>query len=175
MTPVRAASPVLCGFAPISDRRVTLLILGSMPGIASLAASQYYAHPRNAFWPVLAGIWDIPATAPYAQRVRAVKAAGIAIWDVLGACQRRSSLDSDIEPASIQVNDFAGFFRRHPAVKAIAFNGGTAASLFRRHVLAGLPAAYRDLPMHQLPSTSPANARLTLQDKLRAWSVLKHR
>ena len=175
MTPVRSVSPTLNGFAPISDRRATLLILGSMPGIASLAASQYYAHPRNAFWPVLEALWDIPAMAPYPQRVRAVKTAGIAIWDVLGACQRRSSLDSDIDPASIQVNDFAGFFRRHPAVSAIAFNGGTAASLFRRHVLAGLAEQYRNLPAYQLPSTSPANARLTLQDKRRAWSVLKAR
>jgi double-stranded uracil-DNA glycosylase len=171
--PVRAASPTLNGFAPISDRRATLLILGSMPGIASLAAGQYYAHPRNAFWPVLEGMWDIPAAAPYAQRVRAVKAAGIAIWDVLGSCQRSSSLDSDIDPASILVNDFNGFFRRHPAVRAVAFNGGTAATLFRRHVLAQLPERYRALPMHQLPSTSPANARLTLDDKRRAWSVIK--
>jgi hypoxanthine-DNA glycosylase len=173
--PARSGTPTLNGFAPISDRQATLLILGSMPGIASLAAHQYYAHPRNAFWPVMEGLWGISAAAPYAQRVRAVKAAGIAIWDVLGSCQRRSSLDSDIDPASILVNDFAGFFRRHPAVQVIAFNGGTAATLFRRHVLAQLPEGYRHLPMHQLPSTSPANARLTLEDKRRAWSVLKAR
>ncbi len=173
--PAPSGTPTLNGFAPISDRRATLLILGSMPGIASLTAGQYYAHPRNAFWPVLEGMWGIPATAPYAQRVRAVKAAGIAIWDVLGSCRRRSSLDSDIDPASILVNDFAGFFRRHPAVQAIAFNGGTAATLFRRHVLTQLPERHRNLPMYQLPSTSPANARLTLEDKRRAWSVIRTR
>ncbi len=173
-TPARPIHAI-CGFPPIADRHARLLILGSMPGIASLAAGEYYAHPRNAFWPVLEAIRGIPASAPYAQRVRAVKAAGIAIWDVLGSCQRRSSLDSDIEPASMVVNDFPGFFRSHPAVQAIAFNGGTAATLFRRHVLAQLPERHRDLPMYPLPSTSPANARLTLADKRRAWSVIKAR
>jgi hypoxanthine-DNA glycosylase len=101
-----------------------------------------------------------------------VKQAGIAIWDVLASCQRRSSLDSDIEPASIVVNDFVGFFRTHRMLRAIAFNGGTAAQLFRRHVLPALGPALRDLPMLQLPSTSPANARLDLAAKRRAWSVL---
>lgn len=143
-----------------------------MPGIASLRASQYYAHPRNGFWPIMETLWNIPADASYAARVRAVKQAGIAIWDVLASCQRRSSLDSDIDPRSIAVNDFAGFFRTHAAIRTIAFNGGTAAQLFRRHVLPGLDASLRELPMLQLPSTSPANARLTLADKRRAWSAL---
>lgn len=160
------------GFAPIADRRARLLILGSMPGIASLRAGQYYAHPRNGFWPVLESVWNISATDRYPARVRAVKQAGIAIWDVLASCRRRSSLDSDIDPGSIVVNDFAGFFRAHTALQAIAFNGGAAARLFRRHVLPGLATRLRDLPMLQLPSTSPANARPTLADKRRAWSAL---
>lgn len=143
-----------------------------MPGIASLQAGQYYAHPRNGFWPVLEAVWGIPAAASYAARARAVKQAGIAVWDVLASCRRRSSLDSDIDPRSIVVNDFTGFFRGHPAIRAIAFNGGTAAQLFRRHVLPDLAAPLRELPMLQLPSTSPANARLTLADKRRAWSVI---
>ncbi len=143
-----------------------------MPGIASLNASQYYAHPRNGFWPLLESIWDIPATASYAARVRATKQAGLAIWDVLARCERRSSLDSDIDPASIVVNDFAGFFNSHTAIEAIAFNGGTAAQLFRRHVLAGLAEPLRRLPMLQLPSTSPAHARLALADKRRVWAAL---
>jgi TDG/mug DNA glycosylase family protein len=143
-----------------------------MPGTASLRASQYYAHPRNSFWPVMEALWGIPAAAGYATRVRAVKQAGIAIWDVLARCQRRTSLDSDIDPQSILVNDFANFFRAHRMIRVIAFNGGTAAQLFRRHVLPGLGPAIQDLPMLQLPSTSPANARLTLADKCRSWSVL---
>lgn len=146
-----------------------------MPGIASLQAGQYYAHPRNGFWPIMESLWNIPAAASYAVRERAVKQAGIAIWDVLASCQRRSSLDSDIEPRSIAVNDFAGFFRTHSAIRAIAFNGGTAAQLFRRHVLPGLDASLRELPMLQLPSTSPAHARLSLADKQLAWSALMAR
>ncbi len=143
-----------------------------MPGIASLNAGQYYAHPRNGFWPLLESIWKIPATANYAARLRATKQAGIAIWDVLARCDRRSSLDSDIDPASIVVNDFAQFFRGHAGIEAIAFNGGTAAQLFRRHVLPGLATPWKELPMLQLPSTSPAHARLSLEDKRRAWAAL---
>jgi TDG/mug DNA glycosylase family protein len=143
-----------------------------MPGGASLRAAEYYAHPRNGFWPIMESVWNIPATASYATRVRAVKQAGIAIWDVLASCQRRTSLDSDIDPGSMVVNDFTGFFRAHPTIRVIAFNGGTAAQLFRRHVLPGLCQSLGELPMMQLPSTSPANARLTLADKQRAWSAL---
>jgi TDG/mug DNA glycosylase family protein len=143
-----------------------------MPGIASLQAGEYYAHPRNGFWPIMESIVGVPASASYAARVRAVKQAGIAIWDVLASCERRSSLDSDIEPRSIVVNDFAGFFRTHAAIRTIAFNGGTAAQLFRRHVLPELAAPLRELRMLQLPSTSPAHARLRLADKRRAWAAL---
>ena len=146
-----------------------------MPGIASLQAGRYYAHPRNGFWPVMESLWAIPATASYSARLRAVKQAGVAIWDVLAGCRRRSSLDSDIEPQSIQVNDFDRFFRTHAAIRLIAFNGGTAARLFRRHVLPALDAPQQLLPQVQLPSTSPANARLSLAAKCRAWSVLKAR
>lgn len=143
-----------------------------MPGAASLQAGQYYAHPRNAFWPVLEAVWGIPAAAAYPARVRAVKNQRLAIWDVLARCRRSSSLDSDIEAGSIVVNEFAAFFRSHADIRAVAFNGGMAAQLFRRHVLGALPAPFRELPMVQLPSTSPANARLTLADKARTWSVL---
>jgi hypoxanthine-DNA glycosylase len=167
----RARGRIEC-FAPIADRRARLLILGSMPGIASLSAGQYYAHPRNAFWPMLEAVWGIPAAASYELRVRAVKDARIAIWDVLASCKRHSSMDSDIEPASVVTNDFGGFLAAHPGIELIAFNGGTAATLFRRHALPGLPARYRGLDMRQMPSTSPANARLTLAAKRRAWAAL---
>jgi TDG/mug DNA glycosylase family protein len=143
-----------------------------MPGIASLQAGQYYAHPRNAFWPVLESLAGIPADAAYAARLRDAQRAGIAIWDVLAACRRRSSLDSDIDSRSIVVNDFAGFFRANPTIRAIAFNGGTAAQLFRGHVLRDIKLPRKDMPLLQMPSTSPANARLTVAEKCRAWSVL---
>lgn len=143
-----------------------------MPGKASLQAGQYYAHPRNRFWPVLEAVWNIPATADYAARVRATRLAGIAVWDVLASCQRRTSLDSDIDRESMVFNDFAGFFREHAAIRAIAFNGGTAEQLFRRHVLPGLAPQLQQLPMLRMPSTSPAHAGLSLAGKCRAWSAL---
>jgi hypoxanthine-DNA glycosylase len=143
-----------------------------MPGRASLQAAQYYAHPRNGFWPLLEAIWGISSSAPYRVRERAVKRSGIAIWDVLASCKRSSSLDSHIDPRSVVVNDFAGFFRAHPAIRCVAFNGATAAKLYRRHVLPHLEVPACDLRTVQLPSTSPANAGLTLADKRRAWSML---
>jgi TDG/mug DNA glycosylase family protein len=149
-----------------------VLILGSMPGNASLRAGQYYAHPRNGFWPVVESLWAISADSSYAARARALKRAGVALWDVLAGCRRRSSLDSDIDADSIVVNDFAKFLSAHSHIQVIAFNGGTAAALFRRHVLPELDAPLRDLPMLRLPSTSPANARLSLADKRRAWAAL---
>jgi hypoxanthine-DNA glycosylase len=162
----------LQGFAPIADRHATLLILGSMPGAASLAANQYYAHPRNAFWPMLEAVWGI--TAPdYAARVRAVRAAGIAIWDVLASCRRSSSLDADIERGTIVVNDFTRFFRRHPRIRLIAFNGATAQTLYRRHVLPTLPESLRQIPALRMPSTSPAHAALSLQHKTQRWRELR--
>jgi hypoxanthine-DNA glycosylase len=166
------ARETLQGFAPIADRHAQLLILGSMPGIASLAATRYYAHPRNSFWPVLEAVWGIPHAAAYSARVRALKQARIAVWDVLRSCVRRTSLDSDIEPASVVTNDFPGFFRQHPHIHTIAFNGGMAATLFRRHVLPTLPEPWRSLRMLQMPSTSPAHARLDLASKTRAWQAL---
>jgi double-stranded uracil-DNA glycosylase len=160
------------GFAPIADRNARVLILGSMPGIASLTAHEYYAHPQNGFWPMLEAIWGIPRTASYAARTRAVKQAGIAIWDVLRSCTRRTSLDSDIEPGTTVVNDFATFLRSHRRIHTIAFNGGAAANLFRRHVLPTLPVEYQQLRMLPMPSTSPAHARLRLADKLVVWRAL---
>lgn len=145
------------------DARV--LILGSMPGQASLAAGQYYAHPRNAFWPILAAYCGVPADAPYAERVAALSRSRIALWDVLQSCTRPGSLDSAISDP--EPNDFAGLFRRCPQVDTILFNGGAAAALFARHVLPGLanPPAQRII----LPSTSPAHAAKSLVAKQVAW------
>jgi hypoxanthine-DNA glycosylase len=169
----RRKPAVLQGFAPIADRHATLLILGSMPGGASLAAQQYYAHPRNAFWPVIEAVWDIPAALDYKTRVRAVREARIAIWDVLARCERASSLDADIERGSIVVNDFAQFFRRHPRIAVIAFNGSTAQMLYRRHALPTLPEQVQRIPAVRMPSTSPAHAALSLQRKVQRWRELR--
>ncbi|MFM9980077.1 MAG: DNA-deoxyinosine glycosylase, partial [Burkholderiales bacterium] len=106
-----------------------------MPGAASLAADQYYAHPRNHFWPIMGRLFGAGPELPYAKRVRRLKSCGIAVWDVLESCVRPGSLDADIEEGSIAVNDFAGFFDAHPRIGAVFFNGAKAESAYRRHVL----------------------------------------
>lgn len=159
-------------FSPLSRPNATRLVLGSMPGKASLAAGQYYAHPRNAFWQLMTALLQLRPDASYEERCDALLARGIAVWDVLKTCTRSSSLDSDIEPASIVINDFPGFLEAHPRITRIYFNGGAAEQIWRRHVQAVLPANWRKVEVIRLPSTSPAHASLGFADKLAQWSVL---
>lgn len=170
---MRRGTATLKGFVPIARADARLLILGTMPGAASLAAGEYYAHPRNAFWPIIEAVWGIPASLPYAARARAMRGQGIAIWDVVARCRRHTSLDADIDRASVVVNDFAGFLQRHHGLRHIAFNGTGAEALFRRHVWPALPAALQQIPRVRLPSTSPAHASLTLEAKVDAWQSLR--
>lgn len=165
------ATPPLRGFAPIAAADARVLVLGSMPSAASLAAQQYYAHPRNAFWPLMGELFDAGPGLPYAERAARLRAAGVAVWDVLAACRRDGSLDAAIDPASMQINDFPAFFAAHPGITRVFFNGGTAEAVFRRWVLRrldplALPALVR------LPSTSPAHAGRSLAAKLAAWRAL---
>lgn len=162
--------PFVQSFAPLAEPGATRLILGSMPGRRSLAEQQYYAHPHNAFWPIMATLCGFAPDAPYAERCAALTAAGIAVWDVLAACTRETSLDSDIVESSIVPNDFAGFLDAHPRIEAIYFNGAKAESSFLKHVLPTLDEAHRAIPRHRrLPSTSPAHAGLRFDAKLAAW------
>ena len=142
-------------FAPLAHPSARVLILGSMPGVRSLEAGQYYAHPQNAFWRVMGTILDFDVQAPYEHRV-----------DVLHSCVRPGSLDSAIEHGSRVPNDFAGFFQRHPAVEQVCFNGAEAERSFRLHVLVGL--GIESLRYVRLPSTSPAYT-MRFADKLMAW------
>ena len=162
--------PLIHSFPPIATSIAHTLILGSMPGDASLRAGQYYAHPRNHFWTILGALLDAGRELPYPLRLEALTRAGFALWDVLQSCERQGSLDSNILSASIVPNDFAGFLHDHPGVTRIFFNGSAAETAFHRHVLPALP----DLPctLHRLPSTSPANARYNLQRHLEAWQAL---
>ena len=138
-----------------------MLILGSFPSTASLAAGQYYAHPRNLFWPLLGAVLGQPLAAmPYAARLAAVRAAGIGIWDVYAACAREGSLDAAIRDAT--ENDFAGLQESAPALRRICFNGRTAARRLREMEGLGYDAVV-------LPSTSPAHAGMRFEDKLARW------
>lgn len=159
-------------FSPLARADATVLVLGSMPGVASLQAGQYYAHPRNAFWPVMGALVGAGPELVYAARVERLMARRIAVWDVLKSCVRGGSLDTSIEKDSIVPNDFAEFFARHPGIARVYFNGGTAERLFRRYVLEGLGARGEAIQFTRLPSTSPAHAGRSLAAKIEAWRVI---
>jgi len=160
----------VCGLPPIAAPDAVVLVLGSMPGAASLAAGQYYAHPRNAFWPIMGALFGFDPGAEYAQRVARLQAAGVAVWDVLACCQRRGSLDAAIDLASAQANDFRTFLAAHTQIRRLYFNGAAAEAAWRRLVLP--QGAWAALPSWRLPSTSPAHASLSLTRKIEAWRVL---
>lgn len=156
-------------FSPVARPDARVLILGSMPGVASLTAGRYYAQPRNRFWPIVAELLAFDGEAPYAERLEALMAHRVALWDVLESCQRPGSLDASIRRASALPNDFPRFFRRHPQIRWVFFNGKAAAELYRRLVLPGISDSFPDLHYTALPSTSPANAGITPADKLAVW------
>jgi double-stranded uracil-DNA glycosylase len=162
--------PHIQSFPPIEDSSASVLILGSMPGKESLRAGQYYAHRRNAFWPIMGELIGAAPTLPYETRIQKLKSAGIALWDVLASCRRDGSLDSDIDAASASPNDFASFFLAHPGITQVFFNGAVAEKYFHKFVLHSLEP--RSLHYQRLPSTSPANAAMAYDQKLKAWEAI---
>ena len=156
-------------FAPIAGRNARVLVLGSMPGRASLEAGQYYAHRHNAFWRIASELLRFDPDAPYRDRARALRSARIALWDVLHSCVRPGSMDAMIDRDSETANDFRKFFRTHPGITHVFFNGAKAEASFRRHVLPGLDSPLR---YKRLPSTSPANASVPWRQKLAAWRAI---
>jgi double-stranded uracil-DNA glycosylase len=161
--------PRIRSFPPLAAPDARVLVLGSMPGEASLAAGQYYAHPRNLFWPIIGELFGFPGDAPYAERVAALRGAGIALWDVLESCRRQGSLDSAI--VDDRANDFAVFLARHRQIRQVFFNGAKAEASFRRRVLPTLGMI--ELDCRRLPSTSPAHAGMSRAAKLAAWQALR--
>ena len=121
----------LKSFRPISSKNARVLILGSMPGVRSLAAGQYYAHPRNNFWKIMEEVTGLKVGAEYDERLEFLKRRGIALWDVLHSCHRKGSLDAAIRRRSVKVNDFHSFFRRHPRIHTVLFNGAAAEGYYR--------------------------------------------
>lgn len=160
----------ISGFAPIADKSATLLILGSMPSQVSLATQQYYAHQRNAFWPIMLRLLDPDCqTTTYGQRTALLLNNDIALWDVLHSCHRTGSLDTAIAMNSIKANNFKAFFAIHPAINTVCFNGAKAENIYKKTVLPQLNSPFSDLTYFRLPSTSPAHATMSFQEKLDIW------
>ena len=155
---------MLTGLAPVVSAQTRVLVLGSFPGAASLAAQQYYAHPRNQFWRLLSVLTGENLVAlPYVERLPRLLAHGFGLWDVLGACERVGSLDANIRSA--EANDFALLRQRCPALGRVSFNGKTSGKFAPQFAAAGFEIAV-------LPSSSPAYAVLTFDEKLSAWRDL---
>jgi hypoxanthine-DNA glycosylase len=147
-----------------------LLILGSMPGKPSLQANCYYANERNAFWAIMGDLYGARPEVPYLERLDKLRTAGIALWDVIATCEREGSLDADIIPQSVQLNDFSGFLAVHRSIQRICFNGAAAERYFRRLVLPAM-ADLGGIELVCLPSTSPAHAAKTYDEKLATWTA----
>ena len=164
----------LKAFPPIASANARVLILGSMPSVASLAEYQYYAHPRNHFWIIMGTLFGADLKLSYDNRCRRLTKNHVALWDVIAGCTRRGSLDSNIIEKSIGVNDFNIFFKQYDAIHSVFFNGGKAEQVYRKYVLHTLPAGIA-LNYLRLPSTSPANATWSLAKKLKAWKIVKQK
>lgn len=154
----------LSGFAPVVSGQPHSLILGSMPGVASLEVQQYYGHPRNAFWPIVSELLGFDVELPYQQRLQALNDCGYGLWDVLGHCQRPGSLDADIREA--EANDFVGLLAEYPSIERVFLNGGAAAKLWQKQVA---PTLDKKLQTTPLPSTSPAYAAMPFARKQERW------
>lgn len=156
------------GFAPSIDKDCHTLILGSMPSVASLGQNQYYAHPQNRFWPLMTALLrgktaQVPTD--YQERLSMLLENHIALWDSIAACERHGSLDSAIKHE--RGNDFTALLARYPAIHTICFNGGKSFACFRKYNRALLDS--QAVAFHQMPSTSPANARWRLDDLEACW------
>ena len=157
------------GFPPVEPARARVLILGTLPSAESIRQGQYYAHPRNAFWPIMGELFGAGRELSYAARLRMLAAQGVMLWDVLRAAQRPGSLDSAIHPRRRIANDLPALLARHPELERIVFNGAPAEALFRRHAAKKCGDWLETVELVRLPSTSPAHASRTFAQKLAAW------
>lgn len=155
-------------FPPLLGDEPRVLVLGSMPSVASIEAGEYYGHRRNAFWPLMAELFGFDAQAPYAARVQALTGSGVAVWDVLQSCVREGSLDASIDRASEVPNDFVALLREHASLQHVVLNGRKAEQVWKRVVGPSL-----EFPTTVLPSTSPAMAALDFAGKLAQWQVVR--
>jgi TDG/mug DNA glycosylase family protein len=156
---------------PIIGRCPRIIILGSMPGIISINAAQYYANPRNMFWTVLAELFGIDIDCDYETKVQQVRDLPVILWDTIKSCHREGSLDSKILNTEIEANDIVALLERYATVQAIAFNGGASAKYFDRLIKPQLPSDL-SVELLKMPSTSPANAGMKFEQKLDLWRRL---
>jgi double-stranded uracil-DNA glycosylase len=159
-------APAKRSFPPIVDERARVLVLGTLPGEESLRRGEYYAHPRNLFWPIVFGLFGATPATNYAERLAFVLAQRIALWDVCELGEREASADSTIRGE--RPNAIDHLLDTHALIRAVAFNGGGARRLYDRHF-----ARRADLAYLALPSTSPAHARLDFAAKLARWTALR--
>ncbi|HEV2097815.1 MAG TPA: DNA-deoxyinosine glycosylase [Stellaceae bacterium] len=161
-----AATPVKRSFPPVVDGHARVLVLGTLPGEESLRRQEYYAHPRNLFWPILFALFDASPTADYQAKLGFAMAHRLALWDVCAAGEREASADATIRRE--QPNAIDRLLDDHPLIRAVAFNGTSARRLHDRHFARRPGLAYL-----ALPSTSPAHARLDFTAKLGQWTALR--
>ena len=152
------------GLAPVTGSRPRILILGSFPSQQSLRYSRYYGNPKNQFWRIMEALFGIDAGRSYEERIEEVTTKDLALWDVVGSCSRPGSADARI--TNPVFNDIAGFAAAHPTLHLIALNGSTAGRFYAR-IAPGIT-----IPSLVLPSTSPANAAMTVEEKILRWSEL---
>ena len=153
-------------FPSLSNPEASILLLGTMPGVKSLELNEYYGHPQNNFWKLLALVFEEDIPKEYHQKKEVLQRNKIAVWDVLQACERQGSLDSAIMKEV--PNDFTEFLNQHPNIKIIAFNGQKAAAYFKKHIQ--ISGNYQ---LITLPSSSPANASKSFEYKLMEWKIIR--
>ena len=163
------------GFPPIIDDGAEILVLGSLPSQKSIEASEYYAHPQNAFWRIMGELFGAGPDRSYEQRIESLKSNGIAVWDVLSSSVRPGSMDSDIDVSSAEPNDFSAFFKTNAGIELVCFNGQKAARMFEELILERHPELRPGLTLETLPSTSPAHASMSFEEKLVNWSIVLRR
>ena len=159
-------------FPAVSAVDTRVLILGSFPGVMSLTEGQYYAHPRNSFWNIMAELLGFDNSLEYRKRIEVLKEFRVGLWDVMESCQRDGSLDSSIRSPTIITNDFKMLFRNSQEIKAVFFNGSRAEAEFKKRVVPHLGNEHHLKVMARLPSTSPAMATLSYESKCDAWRVI---
>lgn len=163
--------PRVHSFEPVVGVDPRILILGSMPGVISLQATQYYGNPRNAFWPILSELFGINVDCDYEQRIEQLSRLPLILWDTIKACHREGSLDSSIKKHQLEANDIPALLDQYPSVRLLVFNGATSEKYFKQLVNPLLPENH-DLTLIRMPSTSPANAGASFAQKLSTWSQI---